>query len=143
MTLDGVEVPVLSFEWWSRTQQTTAKSYPGDHFRLDALPRIPVPGGPVTLSVTASAHPERVELKLFDTISADAPAGERHSIECTQLCGTRTGGNTITVTIKVTATAKVAVLMLFWAVPLDQAHPQSPVAAYDYASCAFRPASQQ
>lgn len=46
-------------------------------------------------------------------------------------------------TIKVPVTTKVAVVMLFWAVPLHQAHPQSPVAAYDYASYAFRPASRQ
>ena len=48
----------------------------------------------------------------------------------------------MTLRVTVPTTTKVAVVMLFWAVPLDQAHPQSPVAAYDYASYAFRPEPQ-
>jgi hypothetical protein len=143
VTLAKVDVPVLSFEWWSRARQTTAKRYPDDHFRLDSLPEIPGSSGQITVSVATSSQPERVELKLFDSVAAGVPTGEQHSIECTQLCGTPVGGGTVTLRIKIPASVKVVVLMLFWAVPLDQAHPQSPVAAYDYASYAFRPAAQQ
>ncbi len=137
------DVPVLSFEWWSRTRQTTDRRHPDDHFRLDSLPEIPGSSGEVTVSVATSSQPERVELKLFDSVSSGVPTGEQHSIECTQLCGTPTAGSRVTLRIKVPANTKVVVVMFFWAVPLDQAHPQSPVAPYDYASYAFRPAAQQ
>jgi hypothetical protein len=109
----------------------------------DSLPEIPGSSGQVTVSVATSSQPERVELKLFDSVSAGVPAGEQHSIECTQLCGTPTAGGRVALRIKVPANTKVVVLMLFWAVPLDQAHPQSPVTPYDYASYAFRSAAQQ
>lgn len=95
------------------------------------------------VSVATSSQPERVELKLFDSVSAGVPAGEQHSIECTQLCGTPAAGSRVDLRVKVPANTKVVVLMLFWAVPLDQAHPQSPVPAYDYASYAFQPAARE
>ncbi len=138
MTINEIDVPVLSYEWWSRAKNTMARHYPSDGFRLDSLPRISVPRSPITLAIAASAQPERVELKLFDSVSGDHPAGERHSVVCTQLCGSILAGNAVTLQVDIPPTAKIAVLMFFWGVPLDPAHPLEPVAAYDYASYAFR-----
>lgn len=64
-------------------------------------------------------HPQRFEVKFFEVIEGGVPSDEDHHALCDQRCGDTIGQDVLQLRVNVPTAARLMVVMLFYAVPLD------------------------
>lgn len=122
MTVRGLAVEALSYEWYLNGGRTVSNVYPDDSMKPSDLPEVTLESGVLRVALWSSARPSLLEVKSFAELGADGlPSGELTTVPCengVSGCAWRKEGTGWAFTVPVKAEAKFVILQVNYPIPI-------------------------